>query len=160
MKDPRPEEEKIIKDIGNLSRLKKEIKGIKDIVLRNIKNLFEYGKEEKTYYKPIRVNSWSNNYIEYRSNSDKNKILSVEEYLYKIRPYLRDIIINDLKQYDTWKIQLIITINFISSKDDNDEERVMHSKSDNIEIMISDEVGEVIKKLFDSLKNRYQNNLQ
>ena len=160
MKIPRPEEEKIIKGIGNLSGLKKEIKGIKDIVLRNIKNLFEYGKEEKTYYKPIRVNSWSNNYIEYRSNSDKNKILSVEEYLYKIRPYLRDIIINDLKQYDTWKIQLIITINFISSKDDNDEERVMHSKSDNIEIMISDEVGEVIKKLFDSLKNRYQNNLQ
>ena len=160
MKIPRPEEEKIIKDIGNLSGLKKEIKGIKDIVLRNIKNLFEYGKEEKTYYKPIRVNSWSNNYIEYRSNSDKNKILSVEEYHYKIRPYLRDIIINDLKQYDTWKIQLIITINFISSKDDNDEERVMHSKSDNIEIMITDEVGEVIKKLFDSLKNRYQNNLQ
>ena len=26
--------------------------------------------------------------------------------------------------------------------------------------MISDEAGEVIKKLFDSLKNRYQNNLQ
>ena len=157
MKNPRPEEEKIIKDKGNLSRLKKEVKGIKDIVLRNIKNLFEYGKEEKTYYKPIRVNSWSNNYIEYRSNGDKNKILSVEEYLYKIRPYLRDIIINDLKQYDTWKIQLIIAINFISSKDDK---RVMHSKSDNIEIMISDEVDEVIKKLFDSLKNKYQNNLQ
>ena len=36
----------------------------------------------------------------------------------------------------------------------------MHSKSDNIEIMISDEVDEVIKKLFDSLKNKYQNNLQ
>ena len=34
----------------------------------------------------------------------------------------------------------------------------MHSKSDNIEIMISDEADEVIKKLFDSLKNRYQNN--
>ena len=36
----------------------------------------------------------------------------------------------------------------------------MHSKSDNTEIKISDEVGEAIKKLFDSLKNRYQNNLQ
>ena len=36
----------------------------------------------------------------------------------------------------------------------------MHSKSDNIEIMISDEAGEVIKKLFDSLKNRYQNILE
>ena len=35
----------------------------------------------------------------------------------------------------------------------------MHSKSDNIEIMISDEADKVIKKLSDSLKNRYQNNL-
>ena len=36
----------------------------------------------------------------------------------------------------------------------------MHSKSDNIEIMINDEADEVIKQLFDSLKNRYQNNLE
>ena len=68
-------------------------------------------------------------------------------------------IVNDLKQSDTWKIQLTIT-NLISSKDDNDEERVMHSKSCNIEIIINNEADEVIKKLFNSLKNRYQNNLQ
>ena len=36
----------------------------------------------------------------------------------------------------------------------------MHSKSDEIEIKINDEVDEVIKELFDSLKNRYQNNLE
>ena len=36
----------------------------------------------------------------------------------------------------------------------------MHSKSDNIEIMINDEADEVIKERFDSLKNRYQNNLE
>ena len=36
----------------------------------------------------------------------------------------------------------------------------MHSKSDIIEIMIDDEADEVIKELFDSLKNRYQNNLE
>ena len=36
----------------------------------------------------------------------------------------------------------------------------MHSKSDNIEIMINDEADEVIKELFDSVKNRYQNNLE
>ena len=75
----------------------------------------------------------------------------------KKRISLKDII-NDLKISDTWKIQLTITINFISSKDDNDEEHVMHSKSDNIEIMISDEADGVIEELFDSLKNRYQNN--
>ena len=36
----------------------------------------------------------------------------------------------------------------------------MHSKSDNIEIMSNDEADEVIKELFDSLKNRYQSNLE
>ena len=36
----------------------------------------------------------------------------------------------------------------------------MHSKSDNIEIMVNYEAGEVVKELFDSLKNRYQNILE
>ena len=36
----------------------------------------------------------------------------------------------------------------------------MHSKSDNIEIMINDKAEEVMKGLFNSLKNRYQNNLE
>ena len=101
----------------------------------------------------------SNDHIEYKSNGDRYKILSVEEYLDKIRTYLKEII-NDLKESGTWKIQLTIAINFISSRDDNDEERVMHSKSDNIEIMISKEAHEVIEELFDSLKNRYQNNFE
>ena len=48
----------------------------------------------------------------------------------------------------------------MSSKDDNDEDRVMHSKSVDIEIMSSDEAVKVLKKLFDSIKNRYQNNLE
>ena len=38
-----------------------------------------------------------------------------------------------------------MTINFISSND-TDEECVMHSKSDNIEIMIDDKVDEVVEK--------------
>ena len=36
----------------------------------------------------------------------------------------------------------------------------MVSKNDNIEIMINDEAEEVIRELFDSLKNIYQNNLE
>ena len=83
----------------------------------------------------------------------------MEEYLDKVRPYLKDII-NDLKKSGSWKVQLIREINFFSSRDDNGEERVMHSKIDNIEIMISDEADEVTGELFNSLKNRYQNSLQ
>ena len=91
MKNPRPEQEKIIKSIRNLFRLKKEQngtaiksakiifrlkrenKGIKHKVLKNIKNLFEYEKEEENYYKPVRINNFgSNNHIEYKSNGNKN----------------------------------------------------------------------------------------
>ena len=54
--------------------------------------------------------------------------------------------INNLKTSDTWKIQLAIANNFISSKD-NDEEQLMHSKSDGIEILINDEEDEVIEEL-------------
>ena len=60
---------------------------------------------------------------------------------------------HNLKKSDTWKIQLT-TVNKLISSIDNDEECVMHSKIDNIEIMINDEADQVIKELFDSLKNR------
>ena len=56
--------------------------------------------------------------------------------------YLKDII-NDLKKFERQKIQLALSINFVSSKDDHDdddddddEECKMHSKSDNIKIMM------------------------
>ena len=120
MKNWRFEEENIIKNVGNLFRLKKETKGIKDKILRNIKNLFE------KYHKPVSANNfWSNNYIEFKSNGNRFKTVSVEEYLDKVRLYLKDII-NDLKKPGTWRIQLTIIINFISSEDDNDEDSVMH----------------------------------
>ena len=85
----------------------------------------------------------------------------VAEYLNKIRLYLRDIT-NILKNLTRGKLTitiliiLTIAINFISSKD-NDEERVMHLKSD---IIINGRADEVTKKLLQSLKNRYHNNLK
>ena len=36
----------------------------------------------------------------------------------------------------------------------------MHSKSGNIKIMINDDADKVIKEIFDSLKNKHQNNLE
>ena len=65
-------------------------------VIRDIKNLSEH--EEKDYYKPESVSDlWSNNYIKYESNGDTSKPQSIEEYLNKIRPCLKDII-NYLKK--------------------------------------------------------------
>ena len=59
------------------------------------------------------------------------------KHLNKIRPYLKDIM-NNLKKSDTWKIQLTIAKNFISSID-NDEGHVMHLKSENMETMINND---------------------
>ena len=63
-----------------------------------------------------------------------------------------DIIIN-FKKSDTWKIQLTVTINLISSKD-VDEEHVMHSKSNTIEFMPHDNANDVVDELFESLLSR------
>ena len=48
-----------------------------------------------------------------------------------------------------------MAINFISSKD-SDETRTMHTKSNNIEIMISNETEEIIQDLFESFLQKYQ----
>ena len=63
-----------------------------------------------------------------------------------IRPYLVDMI-NDHKNQSEWKIQLTMTINFISSKPDFDETRLTHTKSDNTEIMNGSDTNEVIEEL-------------
>ena len=60
---------------------------------------------------------------------------------------MRDIIINLQKSY-TWKTQLIIAITLFPSKD-VDEERVMHSKSDNIELMSYDNIKEIVNEIFE-----------
>ena len=99
---------------------------IKHKIIRDIRSLFEV---EEDYYEPKRVSGfWNNSYIEYESNDDKNRNLSLDEYLSKTKPYLPNIII-DLQNSDTWKIQLTIAINFVSSKH-VEEELVVHSISE------------------------------
>ena len=57
------------------------------------------------------------------------------------------------------KIQLTMSINFISSKDSG-ETCNMHTKSDSIEIMVSSETDDIIDELFESLLQKYQEGLE
>ena len=66
--------------------------------------------------------------------------------------------IDDKRRIGEWKIQLVLKINFISSKNFNDV-RDMHSKSD-VEIIMGFDTNEIIKKLFNSLLQRYQKGLE
>ena len=116
-----------MKDVRNVFRLKKEIndtlikdinEAIKDKVIRDFRNLFVH--EDEDHCKPLRVsNFWSNNYIKCESNGGKNKTTSIEEEFDKSRSFIKDII-NDLKKSDTWKIQLVIAINFMYSKENHE----------------------------------------
>ena len=109
-------------------------------------------------YKPTIVkNGYDNNYIEYRSEGDK--LLTIEEYLNLIEQYLIELI-NDHKNKGEWKIQLTVQINFISLRPGSDETRVMHTRSVNEEFTNGSDTDEIIKELFKSLLQRYQENLQ
>ena len=126
--------------------------------LKEIKNLFNRINEED-YYKPIKTkHAFDDDYMEYESRGDKDNNLSLVEYLNIIRPYLRDMIDNH-KAHSEWKIQLVMKIISVSSLDVN-EIRIMHTKSDNIEIMIGIETSDIINELFRSLIKRYQENLE
>ena len=52
-----------------------------------------------------------------------------------------------------------MAINFISSKD-SDETQTMHTKSNNAEIMVGSETNEIIKDLFESFLQKYQEGLE
>ena len=87
-------ENEAIKDVRNLFKLKKNKKAI----TRDIRNLFESEKED--YYKPARVGNFhSKNYIDFKSNGNKNKAISIKDYLEQTKPY---------KTSDSYKIQLTI----------------------------------------------------
>ena len=123
------------------------------IGIENVQDLFEI-----LNYKPTIVKSgYDNNYIEYESNGDNTS--TIEEYLALIEPYLRELI-NDYKRNGEWKIQLTAQIKFISLRPDSNETPVMHTRSNNEEFMNGSDTDEIIKKLFKSILQRYQENLQ
>ena len=85
---------------------------VSDTIIRDLRALYESNED---YYEPKKIKSaFHDNYVEYESNVDKDKRLSIEEYFNMIRPYLSNTI-EDHK--DEWKIQLTMEISLIFIKD-------------------------------------------
>ena len=53
-----------------------------------------------------------------------------------------------------------MAINYISSKEDSNETRTMHTKSNNMDIMMGSQTDEIIEELFKSLLQKYQEGLE
>ena len=120
--------------------------------LDGLDNLFNYND----YYKPIKARSaFSDKYKLYVSNGDDNS--SINEYFDKIKPHLHNLI-DYHKEQGEWKMQLSMSVTFVSHI--NDKNRIMHSKSDNVTIMPGYETSDIIDLLFNSFKERYQGVLE
>ena len=136
-----------------------EFKGIENVQdLFKILTIDEYlALMTEIICEPTIVKSgYHNNYIEYRTK--RVDILTIEEYLNLIVPFLKKLI-KDHKNKGERKIQLTAQINFISLRPGSNETRVMHTRSVNEEFMNGSDTDEIIEKLFESLLQRYQENL-
>ena len=62
-------------------------------------------KSKKDVYKPIKISgAFSDNFVEYKNNSNKDKSLSITRYVNIIREHLRKLI-NDKRKKGEWEIQ-------------------------------------------------------
>ena len=87
--------------------------------IRELENLFGSINNDDNYYKPVLVKtSFKDGHKYYESRDDRDKKLSVKQYLYMIMP---SDLINDHKatriESNEWKTQLNMSVNFISSND-------------------------------------------
>ena len=137
--------------------------------IKSVRDLLDLSVDEDYCKAIIARGAFDGSYIQYESKGDKIKNLSIKECLNMIKPYLRDKI-NDHKtrglvRYHSgnktwveetsskWKIQLTMAINLISSKD-SDETRTMHTKSNNVEIMMVNERDESFESFFAKISRR------
>ena len=115
-------------------------------------NLFEHYE----YYKPILTrSSFEGNYVKYTSSGDFTS--SIGMYFEKINLYLSNLIYYYMLKGE-WKIQLSMEVSFISPI--NEETDIMHSKSDNVEIMRGRSTNDVLNMLIETFMQRYQEGLE
>ena len=151
----------VLKNIGKyVKKLNNDLKKLnkyQDNVTYGLDYLFDEVNEED-YYQPTEVKSaFDGNYVLYKSRGNKDGKLALYKYFDKIKPRLKDMI-DYHKSKGEWKIQITMRIIFISFIDKN-ETQVMHTKSDNVEIMNGTDTSGAINKRINFFMKRYQEGL-
>ena len=152
-------EEIVLKNIGKyLKKLNNDLKKLNKYQ-DNITHGLDYLFNEEDYYKPTEVKSaFDGNYVLYESRGDKDGKLALYEYFDKVKPHLKDMI-DYYKSKGEWRKQITMRKIFLSLMDKN-ETQVMHTKSDNVEIMNGTDTSDAINKLINSFMKRYQEGLE
>ena len=127
--------------------------------IRDIASLFDEAREED-YCKPILVkSSFKGNCKYYEDKGDKEKTLSVKQYLNKITSHLYDLINDHRIARRVRKIQISMHVNLISSKDTG-ETGTIYVWSDNVSIMWGSDTDDIIREIFRSFLRNYQEELK
>ena len=103
--------------------------------------------------------SFNSNYKYYESRGDKQKRLSMKQYLNMITQYLYDLINDHRIVRRVWKIQINMHVNFVTSKDTG-ETGTIYVWSDNVNIMRVSDTYDVIKEISKSFLHNYQEKLK
>ena len=121
--------------------------------IENIRYLFDEN-ENKYYYKPKLINTaFKNNYLQYQTGSDGNKIFSPNRYFEMVEPNLFKLI--NKHKNNNWKIQLTIKMIFTPIHDYNDKQP-LYVKTKNVEIKMGSDTNGIVKELFESVNQKYQ----
>ena len=152
-------EKNVLKNIGKyLKKLNNDFKKLQKYQ-DNITYGLDYIFDEEDYYKPTEVKSaFNGNYVFYESRGDKDGKLSLYEYFDNIKLHLKDMIYY-YKSKGEWKMQTVMRTIFISFIDRN-KTQLMHTKSDNVEIMTGTDTNEAINELINYFTKRYQEGLE
>ena len=116
----------------------------------------EVSENDGDYYKPEIVGVFKGKYKECESRESQN-YESLEEYFSKIEPYLENMI-REYMSIGEWKLQLAISIKFISSRNP-DQFSIRHSYSENNEIMSGTDINDAVNNLLITLRENYINDL-
>ena len=123
--------------------------------IKHIQNL--YNDEIIDYYKPILArSSFQHNYEEYEIRGDKNKNLTLKQYLYINTTQLPELI-NEKKNstQSEQKVQLIISVIFKHVMDPT-KKRTFYDKYKTIEMRSGENTDDIIIKLLESFLENYE----
>ena len=124
--------------------------GIKDLEI-----LLNNSNDDDHYKLALVKSSFKNNYEYYEIRGNKDKKLSIKQYLYMIIPYLVELINKKKNNSSEYKIQLSMGINFMSIND-KERTRTFHVKSDSKEIILDNDTNDIINELIESFFHKYQ----
>ena len=117
--------------------------------------LFNNSNDDDHYKLALVKSYFKNNYEYYEIRGNKDKKLSIKQYLYMIIPYLVELINKKKNNSSEYKIQLSMGINFMSIND-KERTRTFHVKSDNKEIILDNDTNDIINELIESFFHKYQ----